>query len=334
MLCRVVRTHPKSSNQKKLFLKVSTRETARLTYFVMSFVVAMSNAKYYLYKRSKRWSLDIPVRQEFILNQHHQASHSREVSFPNLPDIQCFEEFNAGISGKTLRTYAYTNFKKVRSHLDIMLSSHGEHLALMDECNSRREFRIQHRRSYEYLLRFDRASLDNRWPPIEKRVYDIKAIIELAKTYPTRSAFREAHHGCFKYLARNNKLHLLPMEKKITRWNIKSAMQEAKKYPSKTQFIRKAAGAYQFLEREGLQYEVKALYKPIKTIQWNEKTLLKYILKCERLVDFKHAYPGGYGYLIRNGLYSKYAEILKGARCEIYAARDKSMVATRASDSE
>lgn len=330
MICRVVRTS--SSNKKKLFLKIATPQTARLTYFVMSFVVAMSSRKYYLYKRGRHFSLDIPIHKDFALDQQSNYVKSDTPSFPCLPDIQCFEEFNAQYGNKDFRTYAYTTFNKVKSHLEGILSANSKHLNIMNDCDSRAEFRLKHRSSYEYLLKFDRESLNSRWPMKEKPTYDTDAILTLAARYRTKSEFREAHHGCFKHLARNNQLHLLKMEKTFTRWTKKKALEEAKKYRSKTQFMRNAGGAYEYLERKELIYRLDKFYKPPNGIQWNEEVLLEKVLQFNSLHKFKLAYQGGMAYMCRHKLYSKYANILKERKAkgiklnDIHHRRDKSMV--------
>ena len=121
-LCRVVR--PGSNGQQKIYLKVTTRELAPLTYVVMSFTVALSLPKYFCSYDGTWQATQVPVLKDFKAvqkalragmggRQARDRSAALRISMPRLPTFVDLQHLDNDVA----QSFAYTTFREVRSRI-------------------------------------------------------------------------------------------------------------------------------------------------------------------------------------------------------------------------
>lgn len=193
--------------------------------------------------------------------------------------------------------------KKLKSWTDI------EVLQLAAQCKTRTEFKTRHRRAYSWLARSKKLNILDPILPAARQEIDwtVEMVLDLAKNYTSKSAFREANHGAFKWLKREGKLHLLPFKSKTYRtWTDKTALEAALECQSLNQFQEEYSGAYEYLKRHGLLGRLKGMY-PTTQIMWNEKTSIneaRHFAKTREganISAFKRARPGAYSFMQKTG---------------------------------
>lgn len=271
MLCRVVRRHP-HQGIKKRFIKVSSNETAIFTQYCMSFVIALSDPQYYYsYATDNKNIVQFPIRKE-LMDKIKELKKSNSLinpdKFPILPEVFCFREI-AEIRKGNLSIYAKTTFKELKNF--IKNKSGREYtleivLDLARDCKSRAEFRKTKPGAYYWLINNNLLSQLDQVLPRKNRLseWTIKSASEDIKKYPTKSQFREANHGAFKFLKKNAP-HLLKFKKKFNRWTEETALKEAKNFRNsvefrKSHFKQARPGAYEFLKRELSAVEFDKLF--------------------------------------------------------------------------
>jgi superfamily II DNA or RNA helicase len=290
MLCRVVRRDPSRPSHKKIFIKVAAPEIAHISYFVMSFVVALSDPEYYFsYRSDLRTDLKIPVAPSFLegIGAWRDSAAMGERKYPTLPELHTFETLSRK-NGEALKTYAFTDLKTVRARLTKQKSvfSVEDCRAKLALCKTLTEFRKTYRGDYNWLAMTGRLDVAYEFFP-KRGEYDLDECLKTAQKFAVKSDFREAHHGMFKFLKRTNQLHLLSFDRGRKTWTIKEAEAEARKYLSKYKFRRGSPGAFEFLERVAGMAAIEAILGDRSQVAWTLEAALRAASKCRNRREFR-----------------------------------------------
>lgn len=265
MLCRVVRMDKDNQKHEKLFLKVSTPELAPLTHFVMSFVVSLSDPLYYFnYKDKYKNESDIPVPEQMLatlgtFKRNRITGQSNSRQFPDLPKVYTFNDIKQ-ISKGSLKTYAYTNFKTVRR----MIMAYNKSIDLQQiinvakTCQTRIEFKTRYKSLYSRLSANNLLDILDFVLPRQKPEikWTEEKALELAKRYKSKHQFRLAHSRAYKWLKRQDRLHILDGLYN-TRWTKDKALMVASQYANRNRLKTHSSGVYEFLKKNNMLREVK-----------------------------------------------------------------------------
>jgi superfamily II DNA or RNA helicase len=318
MLCRVVRRSETYRGHRKLFIKITPPELAHITHFVMSFVVALSDKQYY-YSFSTKYqsSTNIPVSDDFIRSI---SDKERLKKMPNLPTLETFTSFRAFKNSSSIQTIAYTNLKEVLRRLRSDTTfSEAYAREQLSKYPSYKEFRKNNKSLYDWMTKMNLLSISYDYFP-KKGEYKLEEVIELAKQYPTKSAFREAHHGAFKFLKKTGNLKKLKFQKKFGRWTVDSAIAECRKYKSKSQFQRMAGGCYEFLIRNGLRDLINSelgdkTNQPARLM--DIEAALEIARQYKNRRQFRSNRPKVFSYIIESGNFDRLEEVLPSNRRDL-----------------
>lgn len=306
LMCRVVRRNPEVPKQKKLFIKVAQSTLLKANHFIMNFVVAMSDPRYYYYSPKQRDELEIPMSEQsrdFLLSNDDEKKISDEPDLPAVPEVYTFSKLKHLINSKSkIKAVSYTNFNQVKKRLGLKkMISLEECEALVKECPDITNFRLRYRKHYEWIWRH--GYLDDFkklfFEESQKTAYSIELAKELIPTYKTKSAFREAHHGLFKWLYKNGHTDLLKFEKTQEKWTLAKARKLARKFNSQAQFRRAHPGGYDFLVRECPE-ALQAISAHIK--YWTDEKAIAEAKKYESIRALRIGCPGAETYLRRRRL--------------------------------
>lgn len=262
MLCRVVRKDSSNPSHKKYFIKLSTQEMAPITHFVMSFVVSLSDPKYYYtYKTEDTKNSRVPVPAGLLEAISRLSGGKRSGAAPrdfaDLPALFTFRDIK-NIRDGVLETYAMTDFSTVRRMLSYQARiqpSIDRALEAAKKCKNRYEFRMNYKNEYAFLHRNGFLHLiDSFLPPryFRKSDWTVEEVLELASKFKTKSKFREAHHGAFKWLKSQKKLGFLNFETKFRRWDEKTAIKAALKFENNNRIQALDQGLYCYLTQHKL----------------------------------------------------------------------------------
>lgn len=203
-LCRVVRPSHEDPTQKKLYIKATSKEMAELTYFVMSFVVALSTKEYY-YNYTTEYRIDIPVEKEFVEGMERLPSTVKP--FPNLPKLLTFTDLKNRRLGMT-GSIAYTDFKTVIKKLYTRTGRIWTTEQLKESLKgykSRKDFMMHEPSQFHFIMRngmqyllIDRFGMRIIWT--EKKVFDCM------KKSGSVKEFKKDFPGAFGWLIRNKRV--------------------------------------------------------------------------------------------------------------------------------
>lgn len=191
LLCRVIR--PGKTKERKLFIKATTPETAYLTFFVMSFVVALSLKKYYYtYETEYLTKKAVPVPKAFKDALDGIVLKRGGVKqLPPLPSLCTFTEL---CSEGEIRPIASTTFEEVikKTVTGVEDWSPEKISEMIKCCSTRAEFHKKHPTASGYIFRKKMGRLLDaaygekpRWT-LEKilSLPKIHSITELKRKYP------------------------------------------------------------------------------------------------------------------------------------------------------
>lgn len=202
LLCRVVRKSKVTPNKKKLFIKMTSSRMAPLTYFVMSYVVALSAPEYfYSYKVDKKNNTGegkCPVNQNFV-KQIRESSGTFLTETPNLPKLLTFNDLLK--EPGEIRSMAYTNLDIVLSKLYKLKRKWTlpKVLVAAQMFSSRKEFEMAMSGAYNHLVRTKNLDkLDVLFGKIER--WNLESALEEASKHQRITRFREKASGAYNYL--------------------------------------------------------------------------------------------------------------------------------------
>jgi superfamily II DNA or RNA helicase len=213
MLCRIVRPSRDNPHQKKLFIKVTNHEMQRLTFAVMSFVVALSTKRYYYtYTTQHRIDkvLEIPVPARFMDHLDGDDPIGRVGDTGNdseLPELLTFTEVS---NPKKIGTIAYTNLTSVikriyrkKQNKEAFTIQHLEHC--MRLCKSRKEFATNHPSEFAHMRRMRLLHLMNLHYG-GRNTWSRKLVWNSAKECLTFKEFHERFPGAYAWAKKNGEL--------------------------------------------------------------------------------------------------------------------------------
>lgn len=200
LLCRVVRRGG-SAQDRKIYIKVTSEELLPLTYFVMSYTVALSLPEYYYSYHSRR--TEIPVRAEFVAavaaRKAARTSGSAAVQFPDLPHVYSFSDIERAAGTAAV---SYTSLAKTISALSTNTQWTVEAFkAALDLCRTRTDYHNDHR--------LHGVAVRNGWLHIVDARFgatfrwDKESALAEWKKYKSVGAFRRGSPGAFNWLKRN-----------------------------------------------------------------------------------------------------------------------------------
>lgn len=216
LLCRVIRKNPNNNKRKKLFFKVTNPAMFPLTYFVMSFVVAMSHEKYYYSFKDKnaRRHLQIPIHKRFNkLIEEMKTGIITKQHWPEVPTLLTFKDIDS--IQKNVETASYTSFDEVIRLIEDRQEnwSNEKVIKILGDCKTKKEFREKHKAAYNFILRTKKTwLLDQFFGPLKR--WNLKSVLETTKKYKSRGEFRRAQAGAYNWIKKNHNLDKLdPMFK-------------------------------------------------------------------------------------------------------------------------
>jgi superfamily II DNA or RNA helicase len=315
MLCRVVRPDKDSPKQTKLFVKVCSTEMAKLTHFVMSYVVSLSDPEYYFsYKTKVAKRTKIPVTPEFLQSLEEDEydeetdllSPTKKKRFPRLPKLNTFNDIKSIRTGE-IRSFAYTDFETVRRKIDSPsqnIWNESTAMKVAKECESRKDLERKYPGAYSWFWRKKKLHLlTELYGKNNRTSWSAEKIKAIAKGCKDRAEFRQKYAAAYNWLARNQRLDIyraLPAPKRSTQFTVDGVLEMARQYKTLNEFRTANYGAYSFLRREKKMYLLKSLYS-VKA-DWTVERALRAASRCETPEQFKHTYFGAYTYLASGNL--------------------------------
>lgn len=208
LLCRVLRVSELNPKEKKIFIKVTTKEMAFVNYFVMSFVVALGLKEYYYsYKTNYRTHNAVPVNPEFIRLIKTIIVGDKKQVLPDLPKVLTFKDL-VSVDGD-IKPLAYTSFNEVLKRAYLKQINWSEELIheMCGKCKTRTEFHKTYPMAGSYIDRTKKGwILDERYG--EKFRWSEEKILKLPR-YASISQFRENNMGAWNWVKKHKKQNWL-----------------------------------------------------------------------------------------------------------------------------
>jgi len=211
-ICRVIRPSKENPKQKKIYIKATNRELAELTYFIMSFTVALAMPEYYYTYTSNYETRKIPVDIVFYqrLGDYVRLKQSAgPKDFPDLPRLLTFKDLIRH-KKENLASIGYTDFRTVLGMLKGNMREQWtleKAFALAKECSSRTQFMTEHRSAYWYLARMGKLDI---LAAIfgERMLWDEEKVRDAARKYQSLTEFRAAQPSAYNWLKHRGLTHL------------------------------------------------------------------------------------------------------------------------------
>lgn len=249
LLCRIVRKDRANPHGLKRYLKISAKQIHPLTYYIMSFVVSLSDERYYYSYKGKPelQSLNIPIKTQFIKTVQKDSN----ICIENVPHLLTFKELNEIDS--TLKTTSYTNFATVKQMLNGKVSELDliSIYELLKGFKSRAAFTKAHPKEARWIDYNRRDIYDAQFGKyIAPPLWTFKTAIKAAKRYKTREQFKKNESGAYNYLNQRYKeeLHKVIPRSLISKWTLELALKELARAKTRNG-LRK--GAYEYFRSTG-----------------------------------------------------------------------------------
>ncbi len=208
-LCRVVRPSKEDTGQRKIYIKATNAKLAKLTYFVMSFTVALCSKEYYYSYHTGFEIRNIPIDIKFFNSIGETVKENSGETFPELPQLFTFEEVIAKGKDGT-KTIAYTNFQTVLNKVRRKNWVLEEVLRLAKKCKSRVDFYKRHKGAYEFLLRNKRSDILNQLFGKQANLKHTKeSVIELIAKCSSSNELRKRFPGAYTWIKRTDSFDLM-----------------------------------------------------------------------------------------------------------------------------
>jgi len=271
MLCRVIRR----SGRPKLFLKLTSKEMSLLTHYVMSFVVALSDKKYYFTYKFNKKLLDgtkIPVPTEFMEAIKKHRKGGGQYKLPDLPSICSFKIMSDLVSDGITKSIAYTNFKTVKQ----LLYNERHSWSIEDafiiankfkrQRKTYRDFCLEHSGAIQIIERCGRKEEFHKILPITNGQWTLEKCEALAKECKTPTEFKRKYSAASDFIRKQNHTSEFDkwfadkrlVAKRLTKEEVLAYVNQCKTLTEWT-----SSSAYKWVRRHNAQSLVKSILDKI-----------------------------------------------------------------------
>jgi superfamily II DNA or RNA helicase len=266
LLCRVIRKNP-NDTENKFYMKVCPTELAYYTYYVMSFVVALSDKKYYETYDGQYRKMRIPVKKgiKVLDDDDEEEDHEEDVlsvrrkdlaQLPDLPELFTFTSLNHKDDNILASTH-YTTLREVKNMLYSDVKYHG--YWTLERCQ-------ESAKSFLTITDWHRnnnaaygAAWKNNWIDkctihmdrsiFPKNYWTKEKCIEDALRYKTRNEWSKNNASAMSSSKKNGwydecSKHMEYLQIPNGYWTLERCKESALKYKTKSEWSKNESGAY------------------------------------------------------------------------------------------
>ncbi len=281
-LCRAIRANPANPDQKKTVIKLVSKDVSRYAYLVMSFAVALSDARYYysysINPNNTKASIprkEFPIKREFL-----DTLKSKSLSVGNLPSLLTFKDIKE-VGDRGTRVIAYTNFAHVHSLLNGSPNrwTVDQAIEVARRYKHYSKFATAHPGAVAFLIKNNLEELQKVFPP--KRVlWSEERIQQELSQIKDWEDLMNNHKKFYRYASRCKRQLLDPLRQrdKLIRWDIESAVKYCKQFKKNGKLTN--CRAYRYLKE---QNKLNLIEDDRRRLRQNELLTEEMIIKVQKL---------------------------------------------------